>query len=246
MWIGGKQHIRLETLFLPKSRGGLNLHSPGLKSTALITNRMLKNESELCFFRNMRGTPFLQIPAAFPQVKTTMLEISTLSQRVTQQPSSYAILQELMESEPETAIFETQREWRRIFKQIGDSRLNSTLRSNWYCAIHGKIHHNELLHRQHRRASPDCDHCPGTVETLEHRLFECHMVSPVWNYAKTRLFSISPFLRNKRNEYFLYPSLNRLPREQSLQTKTIVAKYLHFVCVNSVDNISIENFRCEL
>lgn len=119
LWIGGKQHIRLETLFLPKSRGGLNMHSPGLKSTALLTNRMLQNESELNFFRNMRyNTPFFQVPAAYPQIKTTILEISTLSPRVIQQPSSFAILQELLEDESDPAIFETQREWKCIFKQL--------------------------------------------------------------------------------------------------------------------------------
>ena len=247
LWIGGKQHIRLETLFLPKSRGGLNLHSPGLKSTALLTNRMLQNESDLNFFRDMRyNTPFFQIPAAYPQIKTTVLEISTLSPRAIQHPSSYVILQELLEGESDPAIFETQREWRRIFKQLGDQKLSSTLRSNWYCAVHRKINNNELLHRQHRRDNPDCDHCPGTVDTVEHRLFECRIVSTVWNYARSKLNAINPNLRSKRDEYFLYPSLSRMSREHSLQTKNIVAKYLYFVCNNPVDNLSVENIKIEL
>ena len=167
LWIRCRQPIKLETLFLPKMRGGQNLHSPGLKSVALLTNRILGNMYQLHFLREMLNTPVLQIPAAYPQVKTAALEIETLSARTLEHHSSSTIYQELIADEPDPELTRTSRQWRRIFKNINDRRMPSDHRAIWYRIIHGKVQHKELLYRQNRCISAECDECPGEVESIE-------------------------------------------------------------------------------
>ena len=247
LWIGNKQPIRLDTLFLPKERGGLNLHSPGLKSIALLTNRMLANQTLLPFFSDMLGnTPVLQIPPAFPQIKIPALEISTLPPQIIQQHSSSGIYQELIQGESNPTILETRRQWKRIFKNLADQRLDSSLRANWYMVIHGKIQHNDLLYRQRRRYNPDCNECRGVVKTLEHKLFKCVTVRSVWTYARSLLGNLDPRLRSKNNDYFMFPSLQGLSGTVIQRTKMIIAKYLHFVVSNPISSINVDNFKLEL
>ncbi|XP_052567400.1 uncharacterized protein LOC120430347 [Culex pipiens pallens] len=239
LWIGHKQPIRLETLFLPKERGGLNLHSPGLKSTALLTNRMLANQTLLPFFSDLLGsTPVLQIPRA--------LEISTLPTQIIRHHSSIGIYKELIDGESDPPILETRRQWKRIFKNLADQRVASTLRANWYIIVHEKIQHNDLLYRQQRRDNPDCNECPGVAETLEHKLFKCITVRTVWNYVRSLLGNLDPRLQCKQNAYFMFPSLQGLSAPVAQRTKHIVAKYLHFVVSNPISNVSVDNFKLEL
>lgn len=133
---------------------------------------------------------------------------------------------------------ETPRPWRKIFTHISDQKLDSNLRSNWYKIIHGRILHNEMLHRQKRRATPFCDVCPGAVENIQHKIFECKVVRAVWNYTRSKIETTNSFLKGKSNESYLYP----VSREFPIAIKRTLAKYLYFVCNTTHSEINIQNF----
>lgn len=247
LWIGGKNHIRLETLFLPRIRGGLNLHSPGLKSVSLLVNRTLLNLHNLPFLRSFLNTDdVLRIPAALPQVKAFALEVATLSQRTLLQHSSSNIYSELISEESDPPLLHANRRWNLVFKNVLDRRISSAHRSVWYAAIHGKITTNELLFKQNRRISPNCHHCPGIVDTVEHKLFECRISNPIWIFVKTQISHIMPSLRCKSPVYFLFPELRGVPSREALEVRIIFAKFLNFVCNTPEANINVNNFRFEL
>lgn len=247
LWIGGKNHIALETLFLPKIRGGLNLHSPGLKSTSLIVNRILQNLYNLPFLRSwLNAENILHIPAAYPQVKVFALEVATLSQETIIQHSSSSIYKELLQDIRDPAVFVRNRPWRVIFKNVLDHRIVSGNRSIWYTAVHGRIITNEMLFNQNRRTSPNCLRCPGITETAEHKFFECQLSKPVWMFALSKMVAIRPLLRRKKPEYFLFPEMRGVPSREALEIKHIFAKYISFICNTPEANINVDNFRFEL
>lgn len=246
LWIRCRQPIKLETLFLPKVRGGQNLHSPGFKSIALLTNRILDNIDELHFLRGMLDTPVLQIPAAYPQVKAAALEIATLSARTLEHHASSTIYQELIADEPDPDLLSASRQWRRIFENVNDRRLPSDHRATWYRIIHGKVQHKELLYRQHRCISAECDECPGEIESIEHKFFACSTSRPVWLFLKQQLSIVNPILLQKPNNFFLFPELYGLDQNDSLRIKILVGKYFHFIIKTPKEEVTVENLNCEL
>lgn len=247
LWIGGKTPIPLETLFLPKTRGGLNLHSPGLKAVSLLVNRILQHLYDLPFLRSCLNTDnVLQIPAAYPQVKVFALEVATLSERALLHHSSSVIYNELLQEERDPPVLSGNRQWSIIFKNVLDRRLSSAQQSVWYTAIHGKIATNEMLFKQHRRTSPNCHICPGVIDTVKHRIFECQISKPVWIFAMSKIALLWPLLSRKKPEYFLFPELRGIPSRVAKEIKLIFAKFVSFICNTTEASINVDNFRFEL
>lgn len=251
LWMGHPGHFKIafQNLCLPKSRGGLNLQSPGLKSKALLLNRILQMGNELPFvagFIEMSSNPpnLSSIPAEFQHVRLVVQEIAYLPLSVLDGISGYGLYQYFLSLLPEPSIVtKTQRNWKAVFKTVHSKLLTAELKSTWYLIIHERIPHNALLHSQHPENSPLCNQCPTEEETVTHRVFKCDGSRRIWMYQKRLFHLIEPSLRRTEPEQFMFPDFPRISRaSKNIIVKTLGAMF-HYVTSTPQVNQTIEEYQ---
>lgn len=228
LWSRSPQRVSFANLTLPKNRGGLNLHAPDLKAKALLINRLLQLRGHVPCFDELTTSPEMP-PACFPHLRTAKQGIESLPNNLLQHPTAASIYHHFIGALPDPQIADSPRNWRIIFKRIHTPKIPSADRSSWYLAVHKKFNHNELLHRQGRKASPNCDYCPNVVEDLNHTLFDCASTRPIWRNLQHQLRTINHTLASKDTNYFLYPEFPGLRRIEKEQVAIKVSRYMSFI-----------------
>lgn len=211
LWMGHPPQFKIsfQNLTLPKNRGGLNLHSPALKSKALLLNRLVKSFDHLPmlaeFLEASDNPPNVpSIPAEFQHARLALQEISYLPRNLLDSITANSLYQHYLSLLPDPAVFcNSQRNWKAVFKNIHNKLLPAEQRSAWFLMIHERIPHNELLHRQNPTNDPECTLCPGETDTIVHRIFKCTTSRRVWFYQKSLLYQLDSRLRRMEPEKFM-------------------------------------------
>lgn len=251
LWIGhpGNFKIAFQNLCLPKSRGGLNLQSPGIKSKALLLNRILQMANELPFasgFLERAANPpnISIIPAEFQHIRLAVQEAAYIPQNMQECISGHNLYQYFLSLLPNPEVLtQSDRNWKVVFETIHSKILTAEQKSIWYLIIHERIPHNVLLHHQLPENSPYCPRCPTEEETVMHRIFKCDGSRRIWRYQK-RLFNIvQPSFRRAEPEQFIYPDFRRIPRnDRNKIIQTLGAMYCYIVNT-SQENQTVEEYK---
>lgn len=123
------------------------------------------------------------------------------------------------------------RDWKRIWRNIADRRLNGTERGLYYMLVNNKIPHQDLLHRMQRADSPTCEIC-NVPEDLKHKLSTCRRVSRAWTILQNRLRNIVAN-RGFTFEDLKNPILKRVNRADRLLILKIFIQYVAFIINNN-------------
>lgn len=251
LWVGhpGNFKIAFQNLCLPKPRGGLNLQSPGIKSKALLLNRILQMASDLPFasaFLEIASNPpnISNIPAEFQHIRLAVQEVAYIPQNVQACISGYNLYQYFLSLLPNPdVLLQSNRNWKVVFETIHSKLLTAEQKSNWYLIIHERIPHNVLLHRQLPENSPYCTRCPTEEETVTHRVFKCDGSSRIWRYQKRLFNTLQPSFRRAEPEHFIFADFHRITRdERSRIIKTLGAMY-YYIVNTPQENQSIEEYK---
>jgi hypothetical protein len=158
----------------PIARGGLNLMSPALKTTALFLSNFLRHSSENPFisqYLNIANPPYAHHMPKVPYVKFALLELSyiPLLQMQSSIPSKI-IYQQIVNNITISHPRGIQRNQPTIWKNIASKHIPSQTRSLWFI---NKMPVSETLFNQNRVDPPFCQHCPTQIDTLVHRYTTC-------------------------------------------------------------------------
>ena len=76
--------------------------------------------------------------------------------------------------------------WDTIWKNLHDTWTPLEIRSTWFQVIHDLIPTNARLARIRLCDTDKCP-CCGRMDTLLHRLTECHVMADVWSWTRERI-----------------------------------------------------------
>lgn len=244
IWYGQPlQRIAFSTLILPKSRGGLNLHCPDLKSKALLSNRLMKLETHLPFLSSLLRDSRSSIPSLFSHAITLKNEIAKMPDALRNAPSSQSIYQNLISLQPDPGFVSAQsRDWKTVFKNIHYKALSSDQRSSWYVVAHKKIKHRELYFNRRVLDNPNCLLCVDQPESVVHKLFRCQRVFPIWRLQRRLITNIEFSLRNLEPEDFIYPNFRHVGRNSKHSILLTLATFFQYHRIYTEEEISVEHY----
>lgn len=242
LWSGQSIRVPMLQLALPVELGGLKLQLPGQKCKALLISRHLSEIEFMPFYRNFLNQaqipPNLQmIPANCPCLKTIVLELPYLSLATRTNLTSHGVHMEfVMKTEPAKIMRENPTlDWKRIWRNIADRRLNNTERGLYYLLVNNKMSHQALLYRMQRVDSPNCVMC-NVPEDLMHKLSTCRRVSMAWTVLQTKLRNIASN-RNFSFDSLRNPELKGINRRDKIQVLRAFIQYIVFITLddNQID-----------
>lgn len=234
LWSGQMTRVPIQQLALPTERGGLKLQLPGQKCKALLINRHLNELPFTPFYRSffnlVQNPPDLQtIPSNCPCLKTIVQESSYLPEAIKANPTSRTIHTQLvlLADQPKVMNENPNRDWKRIWRNIADHRLNCTERGLYYMLVNDKIPHQALMFRMQRVNSPACAIC-NVPEDLKHKLSTCSRVLRAWGVLQTKLRVIVTN-RNFAFDDLKYPELKIVNRYDRLLILKTFIQYVIFI-----------------
>lgn len=217
LWAGvPAQRVRMTDVVRPRKEGGLGLHSPDLKTKALLVNRYIKTRAVL----PSTDQYLHQIPAELIHLRTIKSVMDRLPQRILDSPEAVTIYQHLLDQLPAVKITEqANRNWKQVWENINNKRLTSDEKSTYFLLVHGKIPHNDMLFHQERRSDPDCGFC-SERETLEHKFTLCQEVNQSWQIVKTVIEQIiqQPEISFRDLHYPILRGINSQTKAKILKT----------------------------
>lgn len=243
LWSGvPSQRVKMVDIVRPKSQGGLGLHSPDLKTKALLVNRYL---------RTLNVTPSLDHYMQLPNTPSDLLHIKTIKavlqgipQHIQDEPEAKHIYQHLLNQLPAIGVTTRfTRNWKMVWKNIKNNKLSSDEKSIYFLLVHGKLHHNELFFRQERRDDPNCQTC-GQCETIEHKFSTCQRVDNMWQTVITDIRVISQ-QQDITFENLRFPTINCERRIRSKILKMFI-RYIMFNLEVPDDNRNTDSLRSYL
>lgn len=251
LWYGKPwTRIAFETLVLPKKRGGLNLHSPAIKAKALLVNRTMSMAAELPFMwsfleQNANPPNIGVIPRKFEHIRIVARETVFLPEMVTEAASSDAIYQFYLSrlKDPKFVRENPGRNWKKVFGNLHSKSLTSDQRSTWFGVMHRKIETNEMMFNRGRRNNPECDRCPGEVDTVVHHLFKCGVNRQIWTYLRNNFISIDRRVIALDAEEWLYPVLHNINRRTRQHFVKLLCIMIMYMIESHEDQRSVDEFK---
>lgn len=179
MWSNVSTSIPMQQLGRDRTQGGLKLHLPALKNTALLVNRHLRETESLPFYRTFiipNVTP--TNPADLPDLKIICQHYRQLPPHIVQNPSSDLIHQRFIEQTdtPKIEQLHPECDWQTIWRSLHDRRFSSAEKSKLYLIVNEKGPYRKLLHTIGRVDDDRCQHCNGATETMAHKYSQCPRV----------------------------------------------------------------------
>ena len=121
--------------------------------------------------------------------------------------------------------------WKHIFGSIYEFIRCTKLRAFHYTFIHRYVPHNKRLHQMQLVVSNVCNRCNTTIDTVEHRFFECTYLQTFWksfiiwfNDINATHFRLSP-----EHVYFTVNSDNTMTK-CFMFCVTVAKYYIHLRC----------------
>lgn len=251
LWYGKPwTRIAFESLILPKNRGGLNLHSPSIKAKALILNRSMIMAAELPYlwsFLEFNANPpnVGGIPRKYEHIRTVIKEAAFLPEAVTRTASSSVIYHFYLSrlKDPKFLRDNPAKDWKKVFGNLHSKSMNSEQRSTWFSVMHRKVVTNEFLFNRNRRMDPNCDLCPGEVDTVIHHLFKCGINRRIWSYQRNKFISMDRRVGQLEPDDWIYPALHNVSRNNRHFFLKSFCLMICYLLKTSVDNRSIDGYK---
>lgn len=234
IWAQYPHRIAMEQLALPVCKGGLNLHLPVHKCKALLVSRYIADREYTPFARNfeqqMSNPPnVMGIPALYPCLKVVAKLLPYIPTNLTANPSASTLHEYYRENLRVPKVMEENPniDWNRVWRNTRSKALNSAERSTYYLLVNGKIPHAALMFRQNRAMNPNCEHCPNSIEDLDHKFATCSRVRHLWRHLRLKLGTILG--RRIQIKNFLLPELKHCEvRSKQKALKTFI-NYVNFI-----------------
>lgn len=250
-FIWGRYSFRvpMDQLALPVADGGLNLHTPRVKSKALLINRFIRDTEvtpfALSFTSQLENPPNLSgIPAMYPCLKAIARELAYVPHSLATNPTATELHDFYRKtlSKPKVMAERSATSWRLVWHNIRCKRFTSAERSTYYLLVNHKISHAALLFRQNRQDSEMCQHCPNVVEDLKHKFTNCSRVKHLWEYLQPKLEAILD--RRVRFEMFLVPELTHSSTRRKHKALKLFIVYINYIlepdCPLTIETLEIE------
>ena len=132
-------------------------------------------------------------------------------------------------------------EWGKIYSNIFQSTIDTTLRSFQYKFLMRIIPTNKLLYKYKYVQSSLCSLCNSSIESLEHLFWECCKVQPLWKKLNSFIKSKSINIILTKDTALLSITSNS-PFKSICNTLIILMKYFIFKNKAYEDNLSFEAF----
>lgn len=247
--------IPMQQLARSREAGGLKLHLPGMKCTAILINRHIHEIDSLPYYKS-----FLQreippransIPTDLPCLKLLLSNIPNLPFQIRQHPSADLIHRFFIDrtEKPKVEIEYPATNWTRVWNNISNRCLLSHQRSELYIWVNQKVPHRKLLHRMRRVDGEQCTNCGEQVETIQHKFFDCPRVRAANDVLRRKLMLLTGGERFLQTNDLLRPALERIASPTRTLILRILAVYITYI-INSNDRINVDelafNFEVEV
>jgi Reverse transcriptase (RNA-dependent DNA polymerase)/zinc-binding in reverse transcriptase len=242
IWRGHALRVGFQQMTLPKNRGGLALIAPEPKANALFLSNFLKHSAPNPFvsqFMNISNPPHIHSMPQIPYLKNALLQLSYIPADEIQNPTPKSLYSFFTSRFPNVVPGRIQRNWTAIWKNILNKKLPSKTRSMWYIFLNDKLLLRSTLFNQGRVTSPDCPHCPGIIESTEHKYMRCVQSRHLWAYLLNHITNVTGRRENFGN--LAYPEFENITRIEK-------EKLLNFfgIYMNIIENIPLANQSIQL
>lgn len=244
--------VPMQQLSRSKVDGGLNLHLPAFKCTALLVNRFLHEIDSApyyySFLDHANSVPANAI-SQLPCLKQILNNIPDLPFQIRQNPSANLIYRFLVKrrDKPKVELANTNTDWKRVWRNISDRALPSHLRSELFMWVNQKVPHRRLLYVMRRTDGEQCTHCDELIETIQHKFFDCIRVRDAFGLLQQKLQALTGGRRTFRCADLLRPSLEWISTTTRRKVLKILMCYITFI-QNCNDRIDVNelNFNLEV
>jgi hypothetical protein len=201
--------VPLTTLQPPKLQGGWNFINIEAKCRAVLYNRITQqsNQDNTALSIVMRFLKVLEamvnppninrIPRAYPHLREYVRDMAYLEPaHHVETPTRYRrrvyhAMFTMRQNETTRPIMRIQQKhpgvkWNSVWSNLHTAPVSTSIRIEWYCAIHDIVPTNHRLFQIHLANTPSCSSC-GQEDTFDHRLTDCGEASCVLNCTRTLL-----------------------------------------------------------
>lgn len=251
LWSRVPARVPITQLARNREDGGLKLQLPALKCKALLVNRYLQESTSMPFYKSFVDREDAIIPADLQCLKLLKQQLRTIPQLVLENPSAGGILAFYVEGTeaPKVERNNPGLNWRRIWRNINDTKIPVNIRSELFMFVNEKIETRKLLHVIGRADGENCLHCGAVQETIVHKFSECQRVATAWAFVQRRISTTAAGWRRFSFVDLQRPTLDGMSRNCRNTILKLFILYVTFInkCNNVVDLNALEfAIQCEL
>lgn len=196
-------------------------------------------------FIDGNNTTPVTIPADLQCLRLLHHQLGYIPQNIQQNPCAGSILQFYLQATepPKVEKNNPRHDWKRIWRNINDSKFSTKTRSELFMIVNEKIETRRLMNILGRTDGENCVHCGARVETVIHKYSECQRVTEAWALVQRRISTIAGGWRRFSFVDLLRPTLIGINRNNRIKILNLFSLYITFINLcNDVVDIDVLEF----